>query len=139
MERRRTVFGAVCGSLLLAAACSGPLPDQDRRIVAAAPDAKLSADLLVKDFAADSRAASRRYHGRTMLVTGVVTATSSETGHAFVRFGAKGEPGIEARLLDDEAAQVLAVATPGERVTLKCFCEGLDRDVILKSCVKPGS
>jgi hypothetical protein len=45
--------------------------------------------------------------------------------------------GVEARLLDDRASATLAASPVGERVTLRCFCEGLETNVILKSCIKP--
>ena len=42
---------------------------------------------------------------------------------------------VEASLHEDAAAAVLTTVTDGQRVTLKCFCEGFDQRVRLKSCV----
>jgi hypothetical protein len=48
-----------------------------------------------------------------------------------------GTAGIEARLLDDRAAATLAGLAAPQRLTLRCFVEGFDKNVILKSCIKP--
>ena len=37
----------------------------------------------------------------------------------------------------DRAKDVLESARPGEKITLRCFCQGLDGHVILKSCIRP--
>jgi hypothetical protein len=118
-------------------ACSSTLPDQDRRIVSTTPDAKLSVDVLWKDFQSNAADAARRYHGRALVITGVVTSiTTAPTGPAIL-FGQAGDHGVLARLLDDQSAAIVKTATPGQRLTLKCFCEGVDVNLILKSCVKP--
>jgi hypothetical protein len=52
-------------------------------------------------------------------------------------FFAQAEPyGVRANLLDDEAAAIIAEAQSGARIRLKCFCEGLDGNVVLKSCIR---
>ena len=54
-------------------------------------------------------------------------------------FGQGGDRAVVARLLDERAADTLKEAKAGARLTLRCFCEGLDGngDVLLKSCIKP--
>ena len=42
---------------------------------------------------------------------------------------------MRANLLGDDATAILKVAGVGHRVSLRCFCDGLKGDVILKSCV----
>ena len=128
---------AAAAALILASACARTLPDQDRRIVSVAPDAKLSAELLWKDFQSGVPDANRRYHGRALVVSGVVTRVNTSGTQASVLFAQSADHGIVANLLDDQAAAIAKVATPGQRMTLKCFCEGFDVDVILKSCVRP--
>jgi len=116
------------------------LPDQDLRITEAVPQIKLSADLLWKDYQSNRAAADRQYHGKAVLVTGTVTGIEKSTPELqYVMFGqTQGQaPGVQANLLTDTAAQVIAAAEPKQRLTLKCFCEGLSTNVILKSCVKP--
>lgn len=106
----------------------------------AVPQIKLSADILWKDYQSDRTAADRQYHGKAVLVTGVVTGIDKTAPESsFVMFGQiPGQPvGVQARLLTDTAADVLKGVEPRQRVTLKCFCDGLSTNVILKSCVKP--
>ena len=121
------------------AACARTLPDQDRRIVSAATDARISADILWKDFQTNKSDAARRYHGEALVVSGNVTAIYQSAIASSIFFGQSGDHGVAAHLLDDNSADVVKTAAQGQRLTLKCFCEGLDNsgNVILKSCVKP--
>jgi len=122
------------------ASCARTLPDQDRRITQTTPQVKLSADILWKDYAADRVNADRQYHGKALLVTGVVTSIEKPSAELqYVMFGqTQGKaPGIQANLLVDTANDVMTGVQPGQRITLKCFCEGLSTNVLLKSCVKP--
>jgi hypothetical protein len=117
------------------AGCAQTLPEQDRRIYATTPVAKLSADILAKDYQADPVSADRQYWGKVLEVSGEVTATSTDGPHADVIFGQEKPPDVRATLLDDEAKIILEAAKVGERITLRCFCEGADGDVRLTSCV----
>jgi tRNA_anti-like len=121
----------------MAAGCADRLPDQDRRILAAAPQAKLSTDVLWKDYQADRRAADRKYWGKAVEVSGKVSSVSTDPPRIIFLQQEQPAAGIEARLLDDRAAATLAAASVGERLTLRCFCEGLTTNVVLKSCIKP--
>jgi len=122
---------------MFGAACARTLPEQDRRITQARPVAKLSADLLWKDYESDRKAADARYWGRAVDVTGKVTAVES-AAPARVVFELEPAKAIEARLLDDQAAAILGSTPVGERTTLRCFCAGLSPDrVLLMSCIKP--
>jgi hypothetical protein len=128
---------AVAAALIVATACARTLPDQDRRIVSVAPDAKLSVDMLWKEFQSGAPDANRRYHGRALIVTGVVTRVNASATAASVFFAQAADRGVTANLLDDQATAISKAAAPGQRLTLKCFCEGFDGNVILKSCVRP--
>ena len=125
--------------LIATAGCARTLPDQDRRIVSTAPDARVSADILWKDFQTSRSDAARKYHGAALVVSGNVTAIYQSVIASSIFFGQSGDRGISAHLLDDSAMDVVKAATQGQRLTLKCFCEGLDEtgNVVLKSCVKP--
>ena len=101
------------------------------------PGAKLSTDVLWKDFQADGPGASRRYHGQAIIISGVVTRVDHSGPSTAIFFSGAADRGILANLLDDDAATIAKTATPGDRLSLKCFCEGLDGNVVLKSCVKP--
>ncbi len=128
---------AAAAALIVATSCARTLPDQDRRIVSVAPDAKLSVDMLWKEFQSGAADATRRYHGRALIISGVVTSVQANAAQPSVFFAQAADHGIMANLLDDQAPAIAKAATPGQRMTLKCFCEGFDVNVILKSCVRP--
>lgn len=126
--------------IAFAAGCADHLPDQDLRILSTPPSAKLSAGDLWKDFQADAGAAGSRYFGKAVDVSDSPTAIEpAAPGGARILFGQSGERGIVARLLDDKQEETLKEAKAGTRMTLRCFCEGLDanKDVLLKSCIRP--
>jgi hypothetical protein len=125
-------------ALLLASACVDRMPDQDLRVVAAVPVAKLSADLLWKDYLADRQAADRQYRFKPIEITGTVTKFGTDSpGDRYVFFGQPADAGIRANLLDDGAGGVLASVAANRVVTLKCMCDGLAGNLVLKSCVRP--
>jgi hypothetical protein len=126
--------------VLVTVACADHLPEQDLRILSARPAAKLSASDLWKDFQTDATAARRRYFGQAIDVSDAPTAVEPQApGGARIVFGQSGERGVIARLLDERAAETAKDAKAGARMTLRCFCEGLDeqKDVLLKSCIRP--
>ena len=123
---------------LTSAACVNRLPDQDLRIVGAAPDAKLSVELLWKEFQSNPAAARSRYFGKVVEITGSATRVGDDVPtDRYVLFAQSGELGVRANLLDEQAAEILAKTKEDPRVTLKCYCEGIDGNLILKSCVRP--
>lgn len=125
-----------CASVLVIAACVDRLPDQDLRIVDAVPVERLSAALLWQDFQKAREQAERTYNGKAVVVTGTVTrAGSGEPGERYVHFAQTDTAGIHASLLDERADAILAAVKENPRVALKCFCEGMTTDIILKSCV----
>lgn len=124
--------------MVVAAGCARTLPEQDRRITTAIAAVKLSAEDLWKDFQSDQAGASRRYHGKAVEVSGNVTSfTRDRSTNAHVLFSQQKPLGVQADLLDDQAAEILSSLKEGQRLTLKCFCDKLDGNVLLKSCVKP--
>jgi hypothetical protein len=140
--RLRLRAGAASAAVVLtlgAIGCVDRLPDQDLRILAAVPVDRLSASLLWDDYQKDAAAANRRLRGQAIVITGTTPELGSgEPGQRFVRYVLPDKKGaVRANLLDDQAPTILAAAKGAERVTLKCFCEGLAGDVILKSCVSP--
>jgi hypothetical protein len=138
---RRAQFLAI-GALLavLASGCVDRLPDQDLRITTTTTAfAKLSASDLWKEFAADPSAARSRYFGNAVDVTDRVTRFDANPPAAHVFFGQTTEHGVRAQLLDERAAQTIKDVKAGDRITLRCFVEGLgtDGNVVLKSCIRP--
>ena len=119
-----------------ASACTDRLPDQDLRIMEASPVERLSAALLWQDFQNVPEQAERNYTGKAIVVIGEVTGSgTSETGEAHVFFAQTPTAGVYAGLLDEQASSILASVRENPRVRLKCFCEGLSTNVVLKSCV----
>jgi hypothetical protein len=119
-------------------ACVNRLPDQDLRILGARPDAKLSVDLLWKEFQSNADQARRMYFGKVVEVTGTVSRVGDTApSDRYLFFGQSGDFGVRANLLDEQADQILTRAREEPRVTLKCFCQGFDGNLILKSCVVP--
>jgi hypothetical protein len=133
------VNAATIAILTVAVGCVDRLPDQDLRIIGATPVAKLSADLLWKEFQADPDKARRAYFGKVVEITGTVTrvAPDGPSAHSLL-FVQSGDRGVRASLLDEQAPEILARAKDDPRLTLKCFCEGMSEDLQLKSCVRGG-
>jgi hypothetical protein len=122
---------------LAVSACADRLPDQDLRILQEAPVAKLSTEILWQEYRKDRKAADRKYWGRAIEVTGKVTSVARDPPARILFVPSDAAAGVQAGLLDDRSAATLADAAPGQRLTLRCFCEGLSTHVILKSCIKP--
>lgn len=125
-------------AMIVAGGCADTLPDQDLRILAAAPVEKLSAAILWEEYQTDAAAADARYWGKAIEVTGVVTVADSDPVQAYVLFGQTEDFGVRANALDEKAVALVNAAKVGERLTVKCFCAGLDGHVVLKSCVGVG-
>lgn len=134
--RPRTLCRLVIAALSLDAGCTSTLPDQDRRIYAAVPVAKMSAADLWSDFHRNQPDATKKYLGKAIEVSGSVTGLSRDKPASSLFFKQDHDLGVRANLLDDEAAQILASLGEGQRITLRCFCAGLSGNVILKSCVR---
>jgi hypothetical protein len=128
------VIASLCVGL---AACVETLPDQDRRIYATAPAVKLSADILWEEYLEDAVAADLQYWGKVIEVSGEITGVSVEGSPPFLLFGQTEALGVQAWLLDDEAWEIMRAVGNGDRVTLRCFCEGRQEHVVLKSCIRP--
>jgi hypothetical protein len=134
----RSALSAILVLGWLTAACVSNLPDQDLRILTATPDAKLSVDLLWKEFQANADLARRTYFGRAIVITGTATRVGDDVPtDRYVFFAQSGEHGIRANLLNEQAVEILAKTKEEPLVTLKCYCEGMDGNLILKSCVRP--
>ena len=132
----RILITLSAAALLGCVACVDRLPDQDRRITVTPAVAKLMAEDLWKDFQQDAGAARAKYWGKAVEVSGKATRADIENGSSYVFF-AQAEPyGVRANLLDDQAAGIVADVQSGSRLRLKCFCEGLDGNVVLKSCIR---
>jgi hypothetical protein len=127
-------------ALVLSAACMQHLPDQDLRILTAAPAAKLPTDDLWKDYERDAAAAHKQYFGKAVDVSGTVVAIQPDAASVpVVFFSQPDQRGVRGRLLDERAAETVKAITIGSRTTLRCFCEGLtpEHDLLLKSCILP--
>jgi hypothetical protein len=125
-------------SVAATAGCVDRLPDQDLRILGATAIAKMPVEDLIADYRTDRTGADRRYWGKPIEVSGeVITTRESPAGPVLVFSDKSGAEIVEATLLDDRAAAVLAAVGESRRVRLKCYCDGLTTTVRLKSCVLP--
>lgn len=122
-----------------AAACAQTLPEHDNRIFTAVPVAKLSATDLVRAFETDGPAASDRFVGNAIEVSGVVRelADTPAVGTSFLLVAGDGSRHVRASLHEDRAVELFKTLANGQRTTLRCFCEGMTDHVQLKSCVVP--
>lgn len=121
-----------------AGACADRVPDQDLRILSAASSSRMSADILWNEYQADRAQADRAYWGKAIVVSGIATKIGTDApGDRYVLFGQPGDTGVRANLLDDTAGDILSTVPETRRFTLKCYCDGLHGDVVLKSCVRP--
>jgi hypothetical protein len=127
---------ALVAMVVVLAGCIKQLPPQDRRILEATPVAKLTADDLARDYASDAKGADKRYWGKAVEVSGTVASTRDEQTGATLLFADKaGQTIVEAGLLDDQAKAILAATADSRRVTLKCYCAGVNGHVKLSSCI----
>ncbi|MEO6223236.1 MAG: hypothetical protein ABIP90_08285 [Vicinamibacterales bacterium] len=117
-------------------ACGPAVSDHDNRIFATPASIKLSAADLSTAYGSDPGEADRRYRGHVLEVAGVIEKVHPGGGFLLLVGGEKG-PVVEASLHEDVAAELLKTFADDQRVTIKCFCEGLDTLVRLKSCVTP--
>lgn len=125
--------------LVCAAACAQTLPEHDNRIFTAAPIAKMSAVDLAKAFTSDPDAAQRRFVGEAIEVSGVVRVLPDDVAQSrrFQLYAGDTDPQVQVSLHEDRADAIAKTLNPGQRLTLRCFCEGLSTHVQLKSCVVP--
>ena len=135
--RRLTTLVAIA----LAVGCARTLPDQDRRILSAVPVMKLPVEDLWTEYQQNAADANSKYWGKAIEVSGKVTgkvtgAPESRTASQIL-FGPLPDAQVRASVLDDQAAELLSLAVEGQRIRLKCYCDGFKGAVILKSCVKP--
>jgi hypothetical protein len=139
MVIRRVVCAA---TLALAASCARTVPNHDDRVITAPPSAKMSAVDLAAAYQKDPRDADRQYWGHIVEVTDpVVAVNKDDPARPYIVFKTPGPVAVEAHLHDDRAAAILEKVVEGERITLKCLCEGvktepLKTSVVLKSCVQ---
>ena len=117
-------------------ACGPAVSDHDNRIFAMPASIKLSAADLSTAYGTDAPAADGRYRGRVLEISGVVDKLVPGDGAVMLTGGEK-SPLVEASLHEDVAAEMLKTVAEHQRITFKCFCEGLNQHVRLKSCVAP--
>jgi hypothetical protein len=97
-------------------------------------------DELWKEFQRDPTGAQKKYFGQAIDLAAKVVAVQPDANKIpVVFFSNPSEKGLRARLLDERATEVVKNAVPGNRITLRCFCEGLtaENNLLLKSCIQP--
>jgi hypothetical protein len=133
LPARPVILAFVLGMI---AGCTKTLPFHDNRVFDAVPVAKMSAADLAAAYQHDPRAADREYWGKVVEITDPVAAVIKDNpAQPYVLFKQPGPIRVQAYLHDDRAAAIIPKIVEGERLTLRCFAEGLKDNVILKSCV----
>ena len=143
-QKARASFASavVLALTLQSGACADRLPDQDLRILAATPSAKLSVALLWKEYVDDAQQAGRRYRRQAVEITGdahnFTMGKAPEGPDPTVTFP-QGESGqVTAHLLTEQAGRVEMALQTGPRITLRCFVDGLEaggKTLSLRSCI----
>jgi hypothetical protein len=131
---------AVLLTTVLLVSCAQHLPDQDLRILDVRSGIKTSPEFVIQDYQTDKAAADRTYHGKAIDLSGKVTSIEPAATGSKILFTPESKTTpvtVEARLLDDRASETLKDLAAGQRVMLRCFVEGMETNVILKSCIRP--
>jgi hypothetical protein len=131
---RRLLATTIAAMLVIG--CGPAVSDHDNRIFATPASIKLSAADLSNAYASGAGVADGKYRGHVLEVSGVIDKVHPGAGMVMLKGAEKG-PLVEASLHEDVATELLKPMADGQRVMLKCFCEGLNETVRLKSCVAP--
>lgn len=120
--------------------CAQTLPEHDNRIFTAVPVAKLSSVDLAQAFTVDKAAATDRFVGKAIEVSGLVrdlTPAGAGPGSTLLLGAGDGPVHVRVSLHEDRAAEIAKGLVNGQRATFRCFCEGVTDHIQLKSCVVP--
>jgi len=98
-------------------------------------DVTVTAEQLVKDYAADEKIADEKYKGKSVRVSGTFDKlTTDSSGVAKVNFKSESEVHVECGIPADAVSKAKALR-PGEKVTLQGKCFGLlVIEVVISSC-----
>jgi hypothetical protein len=109
-----------------------------KNMASAKADVTVDAATLFNEFATDETAATAKYIGKTIAVTGQVKETTTdETGAVKVSLDANNPDGFGVLCsLDPMSKHERTTFTPGETVTFKGDCSGINFDVELARCVE---
>ena len=134
---------ALAVTVTLLCACARTVSNHDDRVLTTPPAAKMAAVDLAAAYEKDASGSNSQFWGRVVEVTDpIALIVKADPMQPYIIFKTPGPLGIEAHLHDDRAAAVVENLVEGERITLKCLCEGVKTEsmktvVVLKSCVKP--
>lgn len=104
----------------------------------ATPDYKMSAIELYNEFKMNQEAASSKYNGKVVQVSGPLHSVENADSLMIAVFsfeqGMFGDLGIRCAIIPSHSKEVMAI-TPGTNVAIKGLCTGYnDSDVIMEHC-----
>ncbi|MHC1777356.1 MAG: hypothetical protein AB9834_18285 [Lentimicrobium sp.] len=104
----------------------------------ATPDFDIAAAALFEEFRTNPEAASTKYNGKVLSVTGELNAVEQTDSLTIAVFGFEegmfGSEGIRFTMIPEFAKEIINVA-PGTNITIKGLCAGYNEtDVILEHC-----
>jgi hypothetical protein len=108
-------------------------PHQD--MATAKTDVVIDAAALFTEYNADENACNAKYLDKVIAVSGKVKEVTNDEGSVKVSLDTGGDFGVRCEL-SSTAPHVRTEFTPGERVTFKGTCSGLNFDVQLSNCVE---
>lgn len=136
--KKRTILYVVLAFVLIGAAAGYQLwnkPHQD--IAAAKTDVAVDAMALYNEYNTDENAANAKYLDKVVAISGKVKdAAKDADGAVKVNLDAGSEMGVVACELSPFAKHARSDFQPGEQVTFKGKCTGLNLDVVFVECVE---
>lgn len=103
-------------------------------VQASKPAAVIDAAQLLNDYIGDENAANTKYLGQTVQVSGTVKESAEEDGVTKVMLDAGNENFGIYCTLDSAGPHPRKIFSPGEKLTIKGKCDGINLDVQLSRC-----
>ena len=145
MAKAISVMSLACMIVGLAVGCGGDEgPSEDvaaQEAAAAAPAFRMTARKLFAEYDADEDAASAKYPGKVVLLSGIVAETGVIEGNPYVALVAGGtlDLGLVSCIFPRQAAQEVSAVPIGQSISLKGEVTGRASfaEIRLKSCTLP--
>lgn len=136
--KRRTILYVLLAAVLIGAVVGYKMwnkPHQD--LASAKTDVAVDATALYNEYNTDENAANAKYLDKVVAITGKVKEASKDPdGAVKVSLDAGSEMGVVACELSPFAKHPRTDFQPGEQVTFKGKCTGLNLDVVFVECVE---
>lgn len=127
-------LGLIAGLIVYFFVFNKPHTDYSREVA----EFDLNAAALFEEFRTNAVAASTKYNGKVLSITGELNAVEQSDSLTIAVFGFEegmfGSEGIRCTMIPAHASEIVGMA-PGTSISLKGFCTGYnDTDVILEHC-----